>query len=67
MVNELKDPAQSRVDQVFFMSIATAFTVFITVGFAGFFTFGTEVESDALQSYPGKCNMVLVPNVCCVS
>jgi amino acid permease len=52
VVNELVNPTQPRVDVVMISAIATAFSVFIVVAIAGFLTYGSEVASDVLQSYP---------------
>lgn len=52
VVNELRNPVQSRVDTVTVASLATALCVYILVAVAGFTTYGDNVESNILISYP---------------
>lgn len=53
-MNELREPTQARINGVIVSSIGTAFTVFLIVGLAGYTTYGSNVASDLLKSYPGK-------------
>ena len=59
MVNELIDPTQKRVDKVMVASIGTAFTCFVVVAVAVVVTYGNAVNSDVLQSYPGKFHIYI--------
>ena len=54
IVNELREPTQARINSVIVSSIGTAFTVFLIIGLAGYTTYGSNVASDLLKSYPGK-------------
>lgn len=54
VVNELHNPTQTRCNLVFFCAIGTALTAFMVVAFAGYYTYGSNVESNVLKSYPGK-------------
>ena len=50
--DELKDATSVRVGKVIGASIGSAWAVYMTVGVAGFFTFGRNVESNILVNYP---------------
>jgi amino acid permease len=54
IVNELHAVSQARLDAVIVASIAAAFTIYMIVAAAGFSTFGDNVESNILQSYPSE-------------
>jgi amino acid permease len=52
IINELKSPTQERVDLVIVSSIGSAFVLFMIVGYCGYSTYGNNVASDLLKSYP---------------
>lgn len=52
VVNELRNPTQPRVDFITSSSILTALGVYSIVAISGFFTYGTEVESNIMLNYP---------------
>lgn len=52
VVNELKKPTQSRLNTVFIMSISTGLLLYFAVGISGYATYGSNIYSDALKSYP---------------
>lgn len=54
MVHELRNATQTRVDNITRSSIFTALGVYGVIAIAGFCTYGTEVESNILVSYPSK-------------
>lgn len=54
VVHELRNPTQKRVDVITSSSIMTAVCVYGVIAFAGFYTYGTEVESNILVSYPSE-------------
>jgi amino acid permease len=51
-VNEIRNPTQKRIDGVSVASITTAFTIYMIVAIAGFYTYGDQVQSNILISYP---------------
>jgi amino acid permease len=53
-VNELKDGTQLRLNYVIVLSIGAAFLIYITVACSGYSTYGNEVASNILVSYPSK-------------
>jgi amino acid permease len=58
-VNELRNPSQTRVDAVSFWSIFTAGVVYGTVALAGFYTYGQDVDSNILITYPREFHSIL--------
>lgn len=52
VVNELRNPTQARFDAVSGCAIVTSGSIYLVVAVAGFLTYGTEVESNILISYP---------------
>ena len=54
VVTELRNSTQARVDAITRSSVVTAVIVYGIVAIAGFSTYGTEVESNILVSYPSK-------------
>jgi amino acid permease len=54
VVHELRNPTQARVDAITSGAIGTALVVYGVIAVAGFFTYGTEVESNILVSYPSE-------------
>lgn len=50
----MRNPAQSRIDNVTVMSLGTALGIYTLVAVAGFMTYGDAVESNILISYPSK-------------
>jgi amino acid permease len=54
VINELRSPTQERVDGIILVSIGTALTLFLIVGYCGYSTYGNNVASDLLKSYPGQ-------------
>ena len=52
MVNEIRNPAQKRIDNVTVMSLSTALGIYTLVAVTGFITYGDAVESNILISYP---------------
>jgi amino acid permease len=51
-VNEIRNPTQKRIDGVSVASITTAFVIYMIVAIAGFYTYGDQVQSNILISYP---------------
>jgi amino acid permease len=58
VVNEIRNPLQSRIDKVTGMSLGTALAVYTLVAVAGFSTYGDAVESNILISYPSQCLII---------
>ena len=54
VVNELRNPTIKRYNTVIYMSIATALVLYCVVAGAGYSTYGDNVESNILVSYPSK-------------
>ena len=52
VVHELRNATQARVDNITRSSIVTALGVYGVIAIAGFCTYGSEVESNILVSYP---------------
>lgn len=62
VVNELRNPTQRRLDQVFVGSVACAVCVYLVFAYAGYATFGDRLVADIITMYPGPC--VAEQNVC---
>jgi amino acid permease len=54
IVNELKNPTQTRVNSVFIAAMVTAFIVYTTIAFSGYATFGNHMQADILKMYPSN-------------
>lgn len=54
VINELEDVSINRVDKVISLSIGMAFCIYMLISFAGYSTYGSNVQSDILLNYPGK-------------
>lgn len=52
VVNEIRNRTQARVDGVSFWAILTSGVVYGTVALAGFYTYGRNVDSNILITYP---------------
>lgn len=63
VVNELRNPTQKRFDAISGSAIFSAGSIYVTVAIAGFLTYGTEVESNILISYP-KATLTTVARIC---
>jgi len=60
VVNELRNPTQKRFDAIAGSAIFSAGSIYVTVAVAGFLTYGTEVDSNILVSYPKATITTLV-------
>lgn len=58
--NELKNPTVRRVDSVIASSIGMAFVLYMLVANCGYATYGDEVASDILESYPENTLVTVV-------
>jgi amino acid permease len=54
IVNEIRPVSRPRLNGVIMAAIGTAFTIYMIVATSGYNTFGYEVESNILKSYPSK-------------
>ena len=63
VVNELRNPTQKRFDTIAGSAITSAGSIYVAVAVAGFLTYGTEVESNILVSYP-KTTVTTVARIC---
>ena len=54
VVNELRNPTQRRIDSVSTASVFSSLVVYTVVALAGYYTYGDEVDSNILISYPSK-------------
>ena len=63
VVNELRNPTQARFDAISTSAIFSAGSIYVVVAIAGFLTYGSEVESNILVSYP-KQTMTTVARIC---
>lgn len=54
IVNEIHVVTKPHLNKVIFASVGTAFTLYMIVATSGYNTFGDNVESNILQSYPSK-------------
>jgi amino acid permease len=52
VTNELENPTPRRCFTVIFAALGLALLLYLIVGFAGYLTFGSLVDSDVLKSYP---------------
>jgi len=52
LTNEMYDPRPARINGSIAVSCASAMLVYILVSYCGYLTFGNDVKSDILQSYP---------------
>jgi len=53
VVNELKNPTLARLDTCSSSAIFTAMTIYLIVALAGYSVYGSVVDADVLQSFPG--------------
>ena len=60
IANELKGYTQRKMDAVATCSIGVCGALYVAVGMAGYATFGADVSSDLLESYPGSEEAVVV-------
>ena len=52
VTNELRDPTTSRCLLVIVLAVSLALSFFVVVAYAGYLTFGDQVKSDILATYP---------------
>lgn len=52
LVNELNHPVQRRIDSVIVASFGSSFLVYFVVAVCGYLTFGDNIKSDLLRTYP---------------
>ncbi|RYG63146.1 hypothetical protein EON64_16515 [archaeon] len=52
IVNELQAVSIARCNRVILYAIGTALTVYLVIANCGYYTYGDQVESNILQSYP---------------
>lgn len=62
VVNELKNPTQTRVDYAIYWSIFIAFSLYCIVAGPGYHVYGDNVESNILSSFP-KTNLTSVARI----
>ena len=55
IVNELQSVNIQRCNTVIGAAICSAVTVYLIIANCGYYTYGDNVESNILQSYPSKC------------
>lgn len=63
VVNELRNPTQKRFDAISAASIYSAGGIYVVVAVAGFLTYGTQVDSNILVSYP-KAPLTTAARIC---
>lgn len=54
VVNEIKNPSIGRINLVIYLSIGSAFVMYLFVAIGGYATYGDSVDTDLLLSYPGE-------------
>ena len=54
IVNELKSANITRCNTVIALAICSAVSVYLIIANCGYYTYGDNVESNILQSYPSK-------------
>lgn len=54
VVNEMENPTASRCNAAASMAVGTAMLLYSIAAGAGYGTYGDEVDSNVLSSYPGK-------------
>jgi len=60
--NEISTPSQRRIDVSIYCAICSAFFIFLVVAIEGYWTYGSNVKSDILRSYP-KSMMVTIMRI----
>lgn len=63
VVNELRNPTQGRFDVISRSAIMSAGSIYVAVAVGGFLTYGDQVESNILVSYP-KQTMTTIARIC---
>ena len=58
--NELRRPSIARVDRVITGSVGMALLVYLIIAICGYATYGSNVESDILESYPENTLLTVV-------
>eukprot|EP01084_Bolivina_argentea_P121217 214828_1 len=64
IVNELKNCKISRINQIIFYTMMFCCILYCTVGFSGYFTYGSECESDLLVKYPKNSILIVIVRIC---
>ena len=63
IVNELKDCTPSRINQIIVYTIAFCCVLYCTVGYAGYFTYGDQCQSDLLVKYPQDSVSIVIVRI----
>jgi len=61
--SELKDPTLSRINKVIWMFCCFSTFVFASIGFGGYFTFGTEMDPNLLLNYPDNRGEIIAVRI----
>ena len=65
IVNELKHPSQYRYDNVFGCAVLTGGIFYLIVGVSAYSTYGDDVQSNILKSYPRSATMSICKLLIC--